>query len=356
VRTYLGAVILLAVIVVAGLWQWQRAQQPALVTLMGRVGGEKMGFLQDPAVQSMLRQRYGIALNVQRYGSVEMVRDDPTGQDFLWPASDVNLEYYRERGGPLVQTYNIFHSPIVLYSWDIVVEALVQNGMVEQRGESYYFRDLPRLIDLVATGKSWADLGLTQLYGAVKIISTDPTKSNSGNSFAGLLSNLLNSGDTDSAASDTLMVQVAAIFSRMGFLEHSSGVLWDKFISQGTGAYPLIVGYENQLIEYSVDNPEVRDLLRQKVRILYPVPTVWSSHPLMALDDNGKRLIDALQDAELQQLAWERHGFRSGLMGSQNDPHVHQVIGLPKSIDAVMPLPPVAVMAKLLSKLGQPVR
>jgi hypothetical protein len=65
------------------------------------------------------------------------------------------------------------------------------------------------------------------------------------------------------------MAQVAAIFSRMGFLEHSSGVLWDKFISQGTRAYPLIVGYKNQLIEYSVDNPEVLDLLRQKVRILY---------------------------------------------------------------------------------------
>ena len=31
---------------------------------------------------------------------------------------------------------------------------------------------------------------------------------------------------------------------RMGFLEHSSGVLWDKFISQGAGAYPLIIGYE----------------------------------------------------------------------------------------------------------------
>ncbi len=133
-------------------------------------------------------------------------------------------------------------------------------------------------------------------------------------------------------------------------------MLWDKFISQGMGAYPLIVGYENQLIEYSIDNPQVLDLLRQKVRILYPHPTVWSSHPLMALDENGRRLIEALQDPELQQLAWERHGFRSGLMGSQNDPQVHQVIGLPKSIDAVVPLPPTTVMVKLLSTLGQPVR
>ncbi|PON19831.1 hypothetical protein C2W62_00645 [Candidatus Entotheonella serta] len=322
-RTYLGAFILLAVIVVVGLWQWQRTQQPALITLTGRVGGEKIGFLQDPAVQSVLRKRYGIVLNVQRYGSVEMMTDNSTGQHFLWPASDVNLEYYRDRDGPLAQSHNMFHSPIVLYSWDIVVETLVQSGVAEKRGESYYISDFPALIDMVETRKSWADLGLPQLYGAVKIISTDPAKSNSGNSFAGLLSNLLNQGDTLSTASDALIDQVAAIFQRMGFLEHSSSVLWDKFISQGTGAYPLIVGYENQLIEYRVDNPEVLDLLRQKVRILYPLPTVWSSHPLMALDENGKRLIEALQDPGLQQLAWERHGFRSGLMGAQNDPQVH---------------------------------
>jgi hypothetical protein len=256
----------------------------------------------------------------------------------------------------LVQSRNIFHSPIVLYSWEIVVEALVQNGMVEKRGDTYYISNLSRLIDMVETRKRWADVGLPQLYGTVKIIATDPARSNSGNSFAGLLSNLLNGGDTVAVASETLAVRVAAIFSRMGFLEHSFGVLWDQFISQGMGAYPLIVGYENQLIEYSVDNPEVLDLLRQKVRILYPLPTVWSSHPFMALDDNGKRLIDALQDAELQQRAWDRHGFRSGLMGSQNDPHVHQVIGLPKSIDAVIPLPPVAVMAALLGELGRSAR
>ena len=125
-----------------GVWQWQRAKQPALVTLTGRVGGEKMGFLQDPEVQTALRQRYGITLNTQRYGSVEMVMDTAAGQNFLWPASDVNLDYYRERGGPLAQSHNIFHSPIVMYSWDIVVDALMKNGMVEKRGESYYLTDV----------------------------------------------------------------------------------------------------------------------------------------------------------------------------------------------------------------------
>ena len=60
-----------------------------------------------------MQQRYGLTVNAQRYGSVEMVTEPTTGQDFLWPASEVDLEYYRERSGKLVQSQNIFHSPLV---------------------------------------------------------------------------------------------------------------------------------------------------------------------------------------------------------------------------------------------------
>ena len=83
-------------------------------------------------------------------------------------------------------------------------------------------------------------------------------------------------------------------------------------------------------VEYSMSHPEVLELLRQKVRILYPKPTVWSSHPLHGLTTHGgERLLHALQDADIQRLAWERHGFRSGLLGTQNDPKVLQVVSLP---------------------------
>ena len=205
---------------------------------------------------------------------------------------------------------------------------------------------------LVEARTFWADLGLPQLYGAIKVMATDPAKSNSGNSFAGLLANLMNNGEvvtiSDTARLATLLPRVQTLFARMGFLEHSSGVLWDKFISQGAGAYPVIVGYENQLVEYSVAHPEALELLRQKVRTLYPIPTVWSSHPFIALTANGVRLLEALQDPMLQRLAWERHGFRSGLRGTQNDLKALKVIGLPTSIEAVIAMPAAAVMTRVL--------
>ncbi len=258
-QKYLGVVLLALVVAVTVVWQWQRSQRPVAVTVVGRAGGEKSGFLQDSEVQAYLQQRHGITVKAQRYGSVEMVLEPPAGQDFLWPASEVDVEYYRDRGGPLLQSRNLLYSPLVFYSWDVVTAGLMQRGLVNQRGEAYYLPDLPQLITLMEARTPWAELGLPQLYGSVKMLATDPAKSNSGNSFAGLLANLMNHGDVvtpaDATRLATLLPRVQALFARMGFLEHSSGVLWDKFISQGAGAYPLIIGYENQLVEYSVEHP-----------------------------------------------------------------------------------------------------
>jgi len=355
VKKYVGLGLLALVAACVFGWHLLRQQSEPL-TVVGRVGGEKFGFLQDLETQKLLRQRYGLAVKAQKYGSVEMVTEPATSLHFLWPGSELDLEYYRERGGQFTQSHNIFHSPLVLYSWDVVTDGLRTHGMVDKRGESYYVTDFPQLLRLIEARTAWADLGLPQLYGSLKIIATDPVKSNSGNSFAGLLANLMNGGDVVTLADEQrlamLMTRLQNFFARLGFLEHTSGVLWDKFISQGAGAYPLIVGYENQIIEYSVEHPEARDVLRQKVRVLYPQPTVWSSHPCIALDATGTRLLQALQDKDLQRLAWERHGFRSGLLGTSNDLAPLAVIGLPKVIEAAMPTPHAAVMQRLLEALS----
>ncbi len=49
-----------------------------------------------------------------------------------------------------------------------------------------------KFVAAVKEGKTWADIGLPQLYGSISVKTTDPTKSNSGNMFAGLLANTMN--------------------------------------------------------------------------------------------------------------------------------------------------------------------
>ena len=118
-----------------------------------------------------------------------------------------------------------------------------------------------------------------------------------------------------------LLPKIKTYYNRMGFQQKSSSDIFDLFISNPY-TYPLLVGYENQLIEYAIQNSDDYsiDFLKKNIRTLYPQPTVWSSHPLIAVNEKGQRLMDALKDPEIQQIAWEKHGFRSSVKGVRNDP------------------------------------
>lgn len=359
-KSLIGLLILIVVAVVVFLTQsgkpldFLEKQEPVEeITVSGFVGGEKSRYLRNPEVVRILAERHGVTFDATKAGSVEMVTTLPTqGKNCLWPSNQVAVEFHRQRGGALVAEENIFNSPIVLYTWEVVADALTQQGLVSERDGIFYVTDFPAMIDKVVGGTEWADVGLPQLFGKMKIFATDPRRSNSGNMFSGLLANMMNGGDVLTEATlPAVQRRLVGYFQRMGFMEHSSGDIFENFLKTGVGAKPIIVGYENQLIEFAIEHQEHIEMLRQRIRTLYPVPTVWSSHPIIALDGQCKRLIEAMQDADLQRLAWEQHGFRSGLMGVENDPAALPVSGVPRSIDAVVPMPGATVMKSIVDAL-----
>jgi hypothetical protein len=326
-----------------------------LSTVKGFVGSEKIGFLEDPQVKQMLADRYGLAVDYTKRGSIEMATGDVAGMDFLWPSSQFAAEEFRKRrpaGEREAKTDTIFNSPLVFYSWTLVTDALQHQNVLEKRGETYYLTDAPGLVKIILDGKKWKDIGAPQLYGRVTIYSTDPTRSNSGTMFAGLLATLLNEGDVvDEHTVEKQLPALRQFFAKMGYMEASSGDLFKQFLNTGVGANPIIVGYENQMIEYTLDHQDQIPVLKQSVRVIYPQPTMWSSHPLISLSDAGRRLLEALKDRDIQRLAWERHGFRSGLLGAQNDASVLKVAGVPAHIESVVPMPSSAAMEKILDAL-----
>ena len=283
-----------------------------------------------------------------------MVRDlQLTPQDdYLWPSNQVALALYKQNSGQLVVQENIFNSPIVLYSWAPVVDALVQQGIVRQDG-GFYYVDLAKLADLTLSGKQWSDIGSASLTGHIKVASTDPSLSNSGNMFFGLLATTLNGGDVvNSGTVDAVLPDLKTYSDLMGFQLSSSGDLFQQYYTTGMGARPLIAGYESQLIELSVQNKDVySSSLKDSMRILYPTPTVWSSHPLIARTANGRRLLEALKDPEIQRIAWERHGFRSGLPGVTSDPAVLGIEGIPLQITSVVDMPDPATMDRIINAI-----
>ncbi len=358
-RKILGILILLAVaagVILATQVDWGSLQRTQTIKQDWAdvnifYGGEKSRFLANPNTLKIL-EKYKVRLNAAKAGSIEMADQLPSdGKDCLWPSNQIAVELARQSGKPVLSDTNIFNSPIVFYAWRPVTEALLKAG-IAKRGNGIVSVDTAKLIELVQQQKRWKeDLGV-DVYGTLKIFSTDPRSSNSGNMWAGLLANTLNGGNVVSTADlPKVLPAVQAYFRSMGYMEHSSGDIFENFLKQGMGARPIIVGYENQLVEFVIEHQDYRDVIRDKIDILYPTPTVFASHPLISLTGNCKRLETALQDQDLQTLAWKEHGFRSGLLGVSNSPDVLNIGGIPETVNQVMPLPEAAVMKQIIDSL-----
>ena len=82
--------------------------------------------------------------------------------------------------------------------------------------------------------------------------------------------------------------------------------------------------------------------------MLYPIPTIWSSHVLIALDENGQKMITGLMDEEIQKLAWKRHGFRTETNGIGKDVGLSCVAD---SITQVTQVPEYKVMREIFEVL-----
>jgi hypothetical protein len=87
-------------------------------------------------------------------------------------------------------------------------------------------------------------------------------------------------------------------------------------------------------------------LLSQQVRILYPEPTVYSDHPIIALDGAASHFIDAMADHDIQAIAWKSYGFRSGTELGLNS--VTDFPQLPLAEQLKTTTPPSAAVTQLL--------
>lgn len=318
--------------------------------VQGYYGGEKEQLLRDPQVQQILKDKYCITVNARKAGSLEMARDIPlTPQDdFLWPSSSVSLVMYKERGGIVAGTDNIFNSPLVLYTRPEIADALIKQGIVQKRGDTYYITHFDTFVGYIQNGKKWADIGLPQLNGRVTVRTTDPNLSNSGTIFIALLAYQMNGGDVpDAAALAKVNPALVDFIKRLGYMEQSSSDLFQQYLTTGIGARPVVAGYESQLIEFALQNPNLQADLQDKI-MLYPEPTAWAQHPFIARTPNGKKLLQALKDPDIQRIAWEQHGFRSGLPGVTNDPRSLPVKGVPNNVNSVIDMPAPSVMEEIL--------
>ncbi|MGI6172444.1 MAG: hypothetical protein ACOYI8_00925 [Christensenellales bacterium] len=349
---YWGLLLLVLVILVAGTYSWIQGRQAQQVEITGYIGGEKIGLVDDPTVKKILLDKKGLTLDYQKAGSLDMIRLDHAGRDYLWPSSQTALELYEKTFGKPPKSEIVFNTPIVLYTRQMVADALVQAGYVTEK-DGEHFLDMKAFLPVLEKGERWENLGLP-LYGAVLVSTTNPTKSNSGNMFAGLLANMINDGNVVTLDTvDAVIPRLKALIERLGYMETSSADIFSQFLKTGVGARPLVAGYESQLLEFANTNPKDYEQIKDDIVLLYPVPTVWSSHVYIALSENGKIGLEALLMPEIQTLAWEKHGFRTGINAANMDVSNIPVQGIAPVISQIIQMPDSQVMEKLIKALGQ---
>jgi hypothetical protein len=364
-RRRLGAVLLaIAIVTVIVSRSWPGGNPPSPgpavgddLTVVKGYGGElKVNFLTDSAVTTILAEEYGLRVDITKRGSIELACGMPLGEDvdFVWLGDSVALAKYRDLGCTDIRADNVYNSPVVLYSWAPVVDALVAAGLVETTADGAYTLDFAHLVDLMTAGTTWTDIGLPQLHGRIVVHTTDPTKSNSGLLFAGMLANTLNGGDVVNATTVTpLLPDIQSYFQRLGLMEPTSGDLFEQFLITGMGAKPIVALYESQIQEFLDSNPSYRDQITAQVRVLYPQPTVWATHPFVVRTDNANRLLTALKDHDIQRLAW-KHGQRPGDPAVVIDPAVVPVPGILPQVTSVTSMPALEVMNRILAEISQP--
>lgn len=324
----------------------------SVVAINGYLGGEKIGLFEDQEFKDRMAKDFGLDLNYKKAGSLDMVRANKDGMSYLFPASQTALELYKAEIGSPIRSEIILNTPLVLYSHNLVKDKLVEAGLVREVNGSY-FMDMEKFAGAVKEGKTWADIGLPELYGSISVKTTNPTKSNSGNMFAGLMANAMNEGRVvDINSVHGVLADLKDFFARMGYMDTSSADLFDQFLKMGVGAYPMIAAYENQILEFAVKHPEVWEKLGDDLCIIYPTPTVYSSHVMIALDPKGEEAIEALLAPEIQDIAWKSHGFRTGISASQTETDIFGVNGVLSQVTGVMPMPDFKTMDIIVKELS----
>lgn len=306
-----------------------------------------MNLMESKEIKDLLEYDYGIQLDIRKDGSFAMVDRDHQGQNFLFLSSQLALERFNEQGKTSSRSEIVFNSPITLYSYLPVVEALMKEGIVSE-ADGIYTVDMGKLADEMVAETTWADIGLTDIYGPISIDTTDPNQSNSGNMFLGLLANAINGGTIQNQDQLAQVIpEIQNIYNQMGYMQTSSADMFNQFLRQGMGSFPIIAGYENQLLEFSLQHGETYQQVKDDIIILYPTPTVWSSHVVIALDETSDILIDAMLDPEAQRMAWENHGFRTVVAGTA-DTQQFNVDGVAETIPSVIDMPSWTIMQELM--------
>jgi len=323
-----------------------------VITVNGLIGSEKEPFFKDQRVIDALRKG-GIVVTFDKAGSRTIATTpDLSKYDFVFP-SGVPAATKLRQDHKTAKTYDEFFTPMAVASWKSIASILEANGLAKNQG-GYYTLDMAAYLQMVADNKRWSDLKNNADYNvnkSVLITSTDVRQSNSAAMYLALASYVANGNNVIQSDADVqkILPTVEPLFLKQGFTEYSSEVPFQDYLTMGVGKAPMVMIYEAQYIaQAAIQNGITSDMV-----LMYPEPTIYSKHILVALTSNGQKLGELLQnDPDLQRLAVE-NGFRNNNVDLFNLVKKDRNLTLPDALVNVIDPPSYEILEKTIQQIEQ---
>lgn len=321
-----------------------------LTSVYVATGGGKEDFLADEDVLNIFRKKYKLNPVYDSWSNGKLIinpleREDGSKYDLMFCSDQRFYDYYqlapdKSKGeadrSRVLDGGLTLNTPIVIYSWDIVVDALMKENIVTEKDDVYYITDMNKLLNYILEGKKWADIGLPELYGSININSTDPVTSSPGATYYGLLLSIMCGGTVTEQGVQDNLPKLKAFYEKSGYMNNTPADLFERYLKTGMGGEPMIVDYEKSMIDFTNSSPDAFNQVKDQIRVLYPTPTIWNSHCFTVFTENGSKLYEALNDPQISQIAWEKYGFRTGISGGNYDVSRLGITGIPQEITSVV--------------------
>jgi hypothetical protein len=321
-----------------------------VVTVNGLIGSEKEPFFQDPKVVDELRKN-GLVVKYDKAGSRTIATTpDLSKYDFVFP-SGVPAATKLRQDHKTAKAYDEFFTPMAIATWKPIAAILEANGLAKNQG-GYDTLDMNAYLKAVAADKRWSDLTGNAAYNVNKsilITSTDVRQSNSAAMYLALASYVGNGNNVIQSDSEiqAVMPLMSSLFLKQGFTEYSSEVPFEDYLSMGMGKAPMVMVYEAQYIAQAAQpNGISGDMV-----LMYPEPTIYSKHILIALTPGGQKLGDLLlNDPVLQRLAVE-NGFRNTNVDLFKQVKKDRNLSLPDTLVNVVDPPSYEILEKMIQQI-----
>ena len=278
--------------------------------------------LSNNKVRDILKDKYKVSVKETYYSDNELIKKELlTNNKKIYNGiifgDKKYLDYYEtpanislgEKERDTVKTnYSFLTTPLVIYTWDSILNVLVENGIVSEVNGTYYITNMNAFLELISGNNKWSDIGLN-IEGNINVETESLKPYNSAAAFYELLLLSISNGDLSENNLNQVLSDFNEIYSKKNFLSSSDSDLFDLFLRLGINSKPMIAGYESEIIKFSNEYPDVYATLKDKVKILYPASTIMSSYPIATLDDDGA-LVKSFDDKEIQEIILKEYGLR----------------------------------------------